>query len=131
MKRSASAPVRETLSPVSLPAPISIATFGPYRQPRRKANQRVPNELRLPPHSESLSNLVRLNAWLHYRQALAEWLPQDQWSSLRTAMRHLQTMDRVHKMGASNRPFSPNDVAHLQELKIAMNSANEMLASYD
>ncbi len=46
-------------------------------------------------------------------------------------MRHLQTMDRIHKMGAPDRPFSPNDVAHLQELKIAMNSANEMLASYD
>ena len=72
-----------------------------------------------------------LNAWLHYRQALAEWLPQDQWSSLRAAMRHLQTMDRVHKMGAPDRPFSPNDVAHLQALKTALNSANEMLAKYD
>jgi hypothetical protein len=72
-----------------------------------------------------------LNAWLHYRQALAEWLPQDQWSSLRAAMRHLQTMDRVHKMGSPERPFTPNDIAHLQELKIAMELANEMLASYD
>lgn len=71
-----------------------------------------------------------LNGWLHHRQALAEGLPRDQWSNLRAAMRHLQTMDRVHKMGGPARPFTPHDVAHLQELKTALASANEMLASY-
>jgi hypothetical protein len=70
------------------------------------------------------------NAWQHYRQALAERLPEDQWSSLRAAMRHLQTMDRVHKMGTPDRPFTPNDVAHLEEVQIAIASANEMLAAY-
>jgi hypothetical protein len=70
------------------------------------------------------------NAWQHYRQALAERLPEDQWSSLRAAMRHLQTMDRVHKMGAPNRPFTPSDVTHLQEVGLALASANKMLATY-
>lgn len=70
------------------------------------------------------------NARQHYRQALAERLSRDQWSSLRAAMRHLQAMDRVHKMGAPNRPFTPNDVAHLQEVSLALASANEMLAAY-
>jgi hypothetical protein len=70
------------------------------------------------------------NAWQHWRQALAERLPEDQWSILGTAMRHLQSMDRVHKLGAPDRPFSPNDVAHLQEVQIALTAANEMLASF-
>lgn len=71
-----------------------------------------------------------VNAWQHWRQTLAERLPEDQWSILGTAMRHLQSMDRVHKLGAPDRPFSPNDFAHLQEVQIALTAANEMLASF-
>lgn len=71
-----------------------------------------------------------LNAWPQYRQVLAEWLPHDQWTTLRASMRHLQTMDRVHKLGGPDRPFTPNDVAHLQALKKELESTNELLSSY-
>ena len=70
------------------------------------------------------------NAWQHYRQALAERLPGQSWSDLRSAMRHLQTMDRVHKMGAPHRPFTPHDVAHLEEVQVALAAANEMLETF-
>lgn len=70
------------------------------------------------------------NAWQHYRQALAERLPAGRWASLREAMRHLQTMDRVHKLGGPDRPFTPHDVAHLQEVREALDAVYEMLRSY-
>jgi hypothetical protein len=56
-----------------------------------------------------------LNGWPHYRQALAKRLPSKDWSELRAAMRQLQTLDRVHGLGAPDRPFTPNDIAHLSE----------------
>jgi hypothetical protein len=68
-----------------------------------------------------------LNGWLHYRQALAERLASDQWSDVRAAMRHLQTLDRVHGLGAPDRPFSPNDVAHLDEACGRLREAQKML----
>ena len=69
-----------------------------------------------------------LNAWLHYRQALAERLDGRKWSELRKAMRHLQTLDRVHGLGDAARPFTPNDIAHLQEVRSKLSVAEEMLA---
>jgi hypothetical protein len=71
-----------------------------------------------------------LNAWPQYRQALAEWLPQDQWTTLCAAMRHLQTMDRVHKLGGPDRLFTPNDVAHLLASKEELESTSKLLSSY-
>lgn len=69
-----------------------------------------------------------LNAWLHYRQALAERLNGRSWSEPRKAMRHLQTLDRVHGLGGAARPFTPNDIAHLQEVTAQLAAAEEMLA---
>lgn len=69
-----------------------------------------------------------LNAWLHYRQAIAERLDGERWSELRKALRHLQTVDRVHRLGDPARPFTPNDVAHLQEVMGQLSAAEEMLA---
>lgn len=69
-----------------------------------------------------------LNAWLHYRQALAERLDGGKWSELRKAMRHLQTLDRVHGLGDAARPFTPNDIAHLQEVRGQLAAAEQMLA---
>jgi hypothetical protein len=69
-----------------------------------------------------------LNAWLHYRQALAERLDGRKWSELRKAMRHLQTLDRVHGLGDAARPFTPNDIAHLQEVRRQLAAAEVMFA---
>lgn len=71
-----------------------------------------------------------LNAWPQYQHVLAEWLPQDQWATLREAMRHLRTMDRMHKLGGPDRPFTPNDVAHLRALRQELKSTNKLLSSY-
>lgn len=65
-----------------------------------------------------------------HRTVLAAHLSPENWRTVCRALRHGRMIQRVHSMGAPDRPFSPMDPGHLRDTVNDLRACEQVLERY-